>query len=384
MKQDASLERLERRLEELATLNVIGDILNREADFAMAVKRALSRLVEILDLQAGWVFLTRVTQGDAHQGSFRVAATTGLPAALARDSAAPLCGGSCDCQWLFRQGKLDKGVNIVHCSRLETASGDKAGLEVHASIPLLGQAGPVGIVNLAAPGRERFDADTLTFLTAVGQQLGTAYERSKLQEAREREARYGATLEERQRLAHEMHDSVTQLLFGAELSLGIAREGRDETQRAHGLDRTAELVSAALNELRALVEVLRPADLSQGLANALARLVERTTGAVRVHLETEPLELPDAHAEMLYRIAQEALHNALKHAEAENIWIRLERMPGGVRLSLDDDGKGLDEEPVYGLGLSSMASRAETLGGVLKLVHRARGGLRVEVEVPHL
>lgn len=97
----------------------------------------------------------------------------------------------------------------------------------------------------------------------------------------------------------------------------------------------------------------------------------------------EPLELPDIHAETLYRVAQEALHNVLKHAEAENVWIRLERVPGGVRLSLDDDGKGLDEEPAQGLGLRSMASRAELLRGSLKLVPRAKGGLRVEVEVPH-
>ena len=382
---------LEQRLEELSTLNAIGDILNAEADFSVALKGALERLVDLLGLEAGWVFLTRVSQGDAHQGSFRVAAMTGLPPALSRDKAAPLCGGSCDCQWRFRQGKLDRGVNIVHCSRLESAQGNRGGLELHASLPLLGQTGPVGILNLAAPGSERFDADTLAFLSTVGRQLGTAFERSKLQVEREREARYAATLEERQRLATEIHDSVTQLLFGAELALEVAREAQ-EPRRGHSLARGAELLSSALGELRGLVEVLRPADLShdlsQGLSAALARLAERTQGtrgtkgALRVQLEAEPLSLPNRHAQALYRVAQEALHNALRHAEANNIWLRLVRADAEVTLSVEDDGRGLAAEMEPGLGLRSMRTRAESLGGTLELTPRQPSGLRLRVTLP--
>ena len=183
---------LERRVAELSTLNAIGDILNREADFGEALRLGLTKLVELLDLTAGWVFVTQVVQGDSHQGAFGVAATTGLPPALSEDENRPLCKGSCDCQWLFRQGQLDAGVNIVHCSRLESADGDKGGLELHASVPLLGRTGPVGILNLAAAGPEPFDAETLTFLTAVGRQLGTAFERSRLLSARTEAARHHA------------------------------------------------------------------------------------------------------------------------------------------------------------------------------------------------
>lgn len=116
---------LERRVAELSTLNAIGDILNREADFGEALGLGLTKLVELLDLTAGWVFVTKVVQGDSHQGALGVAATTGLPPALSEDENRPLCRGSCDCQWLFRQGQLDAGVNIVHCSRLEGAGGEK-------------------------------------------------------------------------------------------------------------------------------------------------------------------------------------------------------------------------------------------------------------------
>ena len=379
---DANTGNLERRLGELSTLNAIGDILNREADFGEALNAALGKLVELLSLHSGWVFVTQVVQGDRHQGSFTLAATTGLPPALSEGDNRPLCEGACDCQWLLRQGRLDTGVNIVHCSRLAGAAGDRAGLELHASVPLLGRSGPVGILNLAAAGRERFDEETLVFLTAVGRQLGTAFERAELLAARTEAARHVATLGERQRLATEMHDSVAQLLFAADLALQVAKGSPDPAKRREGLEQAEALVGDALAELRALVEVLRPADLSGGLGRALARLAERTGGALTVHLEVARLALPEAHAEVLYRAAQEALHNTLKHAGAAQVWLRLAQREGGVTLTLEDDGRGLPENVAEGLGLPTMRARAAQLGGTLTLSKRDPHGLRLEIELP--
>lgn len=364
---------LERRVAELSTLNAIGDILNREPDFEGALGLGLDKLVELLDLTAGWVFVTQVVQGDSHQGAFGVAATTGLPPALSEDENRPLCRGGCDCQWLFRQGQLDAGVNIVHCSRLESAGGDKGGLELHASVPLLGRAGPVGILNLAAAGPEPFDAETLTFLTAVGRQLGTAFERSRLLSARTEAARQVAALEERGRLASEMHDSVSQLLFAAELALQTGAPAR-----------VGELLSSAQNELRALVEVLRPADLSGGLRPALERLAERTAGLLEVTLEANPpANLSPAHAETLYRAAQEGVHNALKHASATRLRLRCVAAEGTVVLTLEDDGVGLSEPLAEGFGLRSLRERAVRLGGSLQLETRRSKGTRLELTLPY-
>lgn len=366
---------LERRVAELSTLNAIGDILNREPDFGEALGLGLTKLVELLDLTAGWVFVTQVVQGDSHAGTFGVAATTGLPPALSEDGNKPLCRGGCDCQWLFRQGTLDQGVNIVHCSRLEGAAGDedKGGLELHASVPLLGRAGPVGILNLAAAGPEPFDAETLTFLTAVGRQLGTAFERSRLLSARTEAARQVAALEERGRLASEMHDSVSQLLFAAELAL-----------QAGTPSRAGELLSSAQNELRALVEVLRPADLPGGLRPALGRLAERTAGLLEVTLEADPpADLSPAHAETLYRAAQEGVHNALKHARAARLWLRCVAAEGAVVLSVEDDGAGLSAPLAEGFGLRSLRDRAARLDGTLRLERRRPKGTRLELRLPH-
>ena len=374
---------LETRVRELATLNAIADVLNREPDFTQALSTALVRLVELVDLSAGWVFLTNVEEGDSHRGSFRLAAATGLPPALEQDNRAPLCGGSCECQWLLQEGGLDAGVNMVTCSRLEGATGERDGLEVHASIPLLTRQGAVGIVNLAAPGTAEFDAETLQFLTTVGKQLGTAFERSKLQEARTREAKLLATLEERQRLAREMHDSVAQSLFAADLSVRVAQESKDAAQRQQALVRTGKLIQGALDELRGLVEVMRPADLSGGLKGALARLARRTAGTLRVQLEANNTSLSDLHAEALYRVAQEALHNTLRHAGAENVWLELTQTTETITLKVRDDGQGFDmDEVTKGFGLASMSERVRAVGGIFSLHTHPGEGTEIEVKLP--
>lgn len=371
------------RLTRLATLNAIGEVLNRETDFSSAVRPTLVRLIELVDLSAGWVFQTNVAKGDSHQGSFSLAAYSGLPPALMRDELEPLCKGGCECQSMLKGGELERGVNMVTCSRLASAIGDKGGLEIHASVPLLGQSGPVGILNLTAPGDTRFDDETLSFLNVVGKQIGIAFERSRLQEERTEEARYAAVLEERQRIAQEMHDQVAQLLFAADLSLEVARSRGDDETRERSLANASESVKSALLELRALVEVLRPAELSGGLHPALTRLADRTSGSVGVHLDAEELDLSPSHSDALYRIAQEALHNALRHARAQNIWLRLRRTRGRLELRVEDDGRGL---PVglkrVGLGIDRMRAHAESIGGSFQLETRDAGGALVLIEVP--
>ena len=368
-------------LKQLSTLNEITSILNQEVDFQVAVQAALERLVDLEALTTGWVFLTSLEDKDA----FRTVAQTGLPEALAQDDLRPLCEGGCDCQWLFKNGRLDTGVNIVHCSRLEREEGDKGGLELHASMPLLGQSGPVGILNLAAAGREQFSKDTLDFLTTVGRQLGIAYERSQLQSLREKEIAYAATLEERQRLATDMHDSVAQLLFAAELSLVVAKETQDDAQKDQNVNKAAELVSASLSELKSLVEVMRPADLSQGLDYALKRLAARLSETINTHVSLQELHLADVEAEAIYRISQEALHNVLRHAQAKNVWMRLSllKLKSGkqVLFSIEDDGIGLGEDYNIGMGMANMEARARQIHADLSFSERSPSGVKLELRM---
>jgi two-component system, NarL family, sensor kinase len=289
---------VKRRLEELSTLNRILEILNQKADFNEALQKALEELVKLLSLTTGWVFLREI-ETHAEQSKLSLAASVGLPSALAAKDKQCLREGSCNCHWYFRHGELDTGVNIVDCSRLGAAKGNKGGLEVHASMPLLTDEGPVGILNLASPGREIFDDETLKFLTAIGRALGLAFRRAKLQAEYVREREAIAKLEERTRLARDIQHSVSQLLSAAGASLQVAK---GNVRREAALERSATLVTSSLAELNTLDELLQPttsmqdltpkerevlALIAKGLTNkAIAKELEVAEKTIKTHVSS--------------------------------------------------------------------------------------------------
>lgn len=366
---------LEARLNALAAL---GERLDGAAP-ADAPAEALAAVVAELGLDAGWIFLSDTLQGDARHGALSLGATHGLPPVLAEDDASELRWDGCECQRRFRGGALDRGVNMVTCSRLAGAEGDTGGLELHASVPLQGREGPLGILNLAASGDRRFEADELAFLGVVGRQLGAALERTRLAEARTEAARFGAALEERQRLAREMHDALSQLLFAAGLQLQLARAGRRE-----GLDEAEDLLADARAELRALIEAGRSPDLSSGLVAALGRLAERMSTVAEVHLDASAVPAATAEIqEAIYRCAQEAVHNAVRHGRARHVRITLRESSGDLWLTVEDDGRGGEPDRILqGSGVRGLRERALALGGELTVARREGGGTTLVVRLP--
>ena len=152
-----------------------------------------------------------------------------------------------------------------------------------------------------------------------------------------------------------------------------------------------ELARGAMEELRAVVFELRPASLeAEGLATVLRKHVDvlrRVSGAPIELSVGDPPRLPGVRAAQVFRIAQEALQNALRHAEAEHIEVRLEDGGGALVLCVADDGRGFDvnDGAVRGrrLGLTSMEERAAEIGGRLEIESAAGAGTRVRLEVPH-
>ncbi|MBP7691305.1 MAG: PAS domain S-box protein [Anaerolineales bacterium] len=206
------------------------------------------------------------------------------------------------------------------------------------------------------------------------------------------EAQTRAALEERQRLARELHDSVTQSLY----SLTLLAEAGRRTAAAGDLDKTGgfiarlgETAQQALKEMRLLVFELRPLALeTEGLVEALQHrldAVEKRAG-LQAHLRAG--NLPDLSAAVehgLYRIAQEALNNALKHAAATVVTVTLSAAAGRVALEIADNGRGFEAAALPdggGLGLVSIRERAETLGGQALITSQPGAGTRVKVSVP--
>jgi PAS domain S-box-containing protein len=258
--------------------------------------------------------------------------------------------------------------------------------DIAYSLPLVSRYRTVGAVFFCyLPGQEPGE-DEQVFLRAVADQTAVALENARLFS----EARGKAALEERQRLARELHDSVSQALYGIALGAKTARKLLDQNpqQVADPLDYVLSLAEAGLAEMRALIFELRPESLeTEGLVAALQKQAAALRARHEIGVETSLCEEPGASPEVkeaVYRIAQEALHNIVKHARANNVGLSLRCEPGYLTLEVSDDGVGFDaggEFPGH-LGLRSMRERAQRLGGTIEVESSSGAGTVVRARVP--
>ncbi|MGB0388079.1 MAG: response regulator [Ardenticatenaceae bacterium] len=205
----------------------------------------------------------------------------------------------------------------------------------------------------------------------------------------QQQAGRAAVIEERHRLARDLHDSVAQTLFSSMFFIEAGRElamSGDFCGVVDQFNRTNQLIQQTLREMRLLLYQLRPPVLSEGLIHALQQrldLVENRSD-VQALLLAEELELPKVVEEELYWIAQEALNNILKHAEASEVRLSLRRQATHVILEIKDNGKGFDPEHLPqpgGMGLNNMKTRAEKLGGSLSIESQKGKGTTIHVRV---
>ena len=222
-------------------------------------------------------------------------------------------------------------------------------------------------------------------------QLQDAHEQLREYAARAEET---AAAQERNRLALELHDSVTQAIFSMTLTADAARIqlDRDPKEVTAQLDRLQELARGALGEMRSLVQELRITSLKQeGLVPALRQHLEslKSRTGLTVELREEGQErLSSDLEEALFRVVQEALNNVSKHAQTDiaNVLVRME--PGEVSLLIEDLGKGFDPSRVgsstNNIGLAGMRERVEMQGGKFQIDSSPGNGTRVSVKVPQV
>ncbi len=221
----------------------------------------------------------------------------------------------------------------------------------------------------------------------IANQAAVAIENARLYQ----QAHSLAALQERQRLARELHDSVSQALYGIGLGTYAAKHNLERNQPgvSEALDYVSSLAAAGLAEMRALIFELRPESLEvEGLVAALSKQVEalraRHRIAVQMELPNEP-DLPLKSKEVLYRVAQEALHNVVKHAEAQVVHLRLAYDSEQLLLEVCDDGKGFDPADSFPghLGLHSMQERVAELGGTFEVQSAPGKGTTIQVRIPY-
>src|SRR6266496_4919330 len=199
----------------------------------------------------------------------------------------------------------------------------------------------IGMVTFTAREPRYFTPRHATLVLAIANQAAIAIENARLYE----QAQQLAALEERQRLARELHDSVSQALYGIALGAHTARTllDRDPGLAAKPLDYILALAEAGLAEMRALIFELRPESLeTEGLVAALMKQAAALHARHNIPVETDLCDEPDLPLKVkqeLYRVAQQALHNTIKHARAGQVNVRLGRTAEAIILEIRDNGR---------------------------------------------
>ncbi len=393
LKRTSTTAELRKRNRELSILNEIAQALNREVDLDRALQATLAQVARLLDLQTGWIWLLREGTGESY-----LAAAQDLPPGLASDP--HRMAGSCYCLDTYRKGDLSgaANVNVVACSRLEALVNGTNGLSYHASIPLYAHRKKIGVLNVASPDWRELSPEELRLLYTVGDMLSIAVERARLFA---RSTLLGAA-DERNRLAREIHDTLAQGLSAIALQLETAdallEAGASRDKIVPVIAEALSLTRASLEEARRSVLDLRSAPLQgRTLAEALAALADDkrvTEGTLRVPLQV-PLQmkvfikgksraLPVRVETGLYRVAQEAVTNIIKHADARYATLQLLLLPDRVCLTIEDDGRGFDTSDIREgrYGLIGMNERAKLMGGSLSVQSSPGAGTHLEVVVP--
>ena len=293
---------------------------------------------------------------------------------------------------LLNQGKPERLADIREDPRFEGWPAAHPQMSHFLGVPVRDGDRVLGIifaatkVPAAAAGRGFTERDE-EILSLFAAHAAIALTNARLYE-RSREL---SVMQERSRLARDLHDAVTQKLFSIRAharaaAVLVQRDPVDPARVKAEIDVVGALGAEAHAELRAVIDGLAPPDLeSAGLACSLHSYVQLAGRAHGVPVAFSAADLPGLGPPVeaaLYRVAQEALHNALRHAGASRIRVALERTPRRVVLEVADDGHGfVPEMPSSGLGLASMRERAAAAGGLLT-IRSGRSGTVVRMKVP--
>ncbi|MGI5917310.1 MAG: histidine kinase [Anaerolineae bacterium] len=368
-------QRVADRTRELATLGAIADLSSRSPDLDETVSAALDETLRAMGMDAGVVYCP------ARDGK-----------TLQRVAYRGMSDGSEDrgeLHMLMASRSTPESPQVWHADEGDAPPwGVDAEWQTAVRVSLWARGEVLGIMLLGARRRRDLAPEECSLLEAIGHQVGVVVENARLYERAEE----SAVEAERNRLARELHDSVTQTLFSANLIAGVLpllweqdpEDGRARLAELHALTR------GALAEMRALLLELRPVALAETpLPNLLGQLADAVSGRARmpVHLDVEEIDVPATVRVALYRVAQEALNNVVKHSGAGAVWMTLQALSGGddrregADLRVMDDGRGFDPAAVSGdhLGLRIMQERAEAVGAALRVTSAPDEGTLVRV-----
>lgn len=374
---------LTQRNQELELINSLATAVSSTLSLQSILEAILGRVMELFGAQAGVVFLREETTSD-----YELALHQGVAEAAFKEFGSFRVGDG----WL---GRVAESAKPAWATRME---GDddphrkkivEAGLIASVCVPLMAQGRVVGVLELAFEQLRAVSVSELGLLEAVGAGVGIAVENARLN----RQTRRMAVLEERERIAMDLHDGIIQSIYAVGLVLESTRilENGSFEDMHNGLARSIEGLNAIIRDIRAYILDLQPSRIStDDLDSALGRLAREFKANTLIEPEVviDPSalgKLQPRRSSGLFLIAQEALANVAKHAKASRAWLSLRLSDGEVSMQVIDNGQGFDpsrSQPALGHGLSNMEQRARQIGGGIEILSEPGQGTTLTVRLP--
>jgi signal transduction histidine kinase len=410
----------ERQRQQLIALNKIGEVVNQSLELDEVLNRAIDQVLQVMHLESGEVRLIENGQLVLHT------ARGVSPAFQADEFKIPI--GQCLCGKSAQQGQVIAIEDLARVTNLERKACACERFQSVLSVPVRTNEHVVGTIHVGSHVPRKFDDAERTLLSAIGYQVGVAIEKARLHaqlktlnqqlesrviertgellKAKEALSNQADELrlllveelriEERTRaqIAHDLHDSVQQLIVGALFETQAARDAlaKNPTSTASSLTATQELLRRIESEMRSAIHSLRPTALdAHGLVPALREYVtgfSHHTG-IECNLSFEgPVRRFNPDGEVaVFRIVQEALNNVQVHARATHVQIHMVWGVLELRVEILDNGNGFDlaevsQQTRTHLGLIGMQERAQGVGGTLHVAAQIGEGTRVSLRVP--
>jgi signal transduction histidine kinase len=380
--RDRLEEHVAQRTRELTALYDVTAVASASLDLETLLNQSLDRVLEAVDSNIGAIHLY-----DNESKILELAAGRNLPNTLQAHTRQDK-----EVYGIIEKVLIQKEpVIVADITNDPRFSGDTqsqlTSLHAYIGVPMRAKGKLIGVLSVFNPVPRKYTDEEIALLVSFGDQIGIAAENALLYQ----QAEEMAVIHERQRMARELHDAVTQSVYSATLLAATGQRAAasgDWQQARNFLNRLQTITNQALKELRLLVFELRPSALQDaGLIEALQHrldAVEKRAGIQTQFLVENDPEFTEKQEEALYRIAIEALNNALKHADASKVIVRLTRQNGDMLLTISDDGQGFEPAAADGqggLGLASMRERVTQLGGEIVIESALGKGTVVSIRL---
>ena len=380
---------IERKTHSLEVIYDVAASINISRDLDDLLTRFLFTLKDVVHARAAVVRLL------TDNNQMRLVASVGLDDDLMeREQTIP--SNECLCGIAYKDGDVHFQDNVQKCNKIvgrDFFSDEDKDIGMIA-VPLQYRGNTLGVYNLFVNNREFHNQEEIEdLLTTIGRHLGMAIDKAQSED----EAHRLSLMEERNRLAHELHDSLAQTLASLRFQVRVLDEtlrGGQEPDVWHELEKIENNIDEAYSELRELITHFRAPIDKRGLIPAVEHLIERfqyqTDITIFLQKEWNVLHLPASIEVQALRIIQESLNNIRKHSQAHTVRVILRSdTQGDCRILIEDDGVGIKNVPgaedTLGdhLGLSIMHERAKRIGGTVKIESEPNEGTRILLQFGH-